>query len=336
MRAANRRRALGSYFKKYSRGGYIYSKTAPYALGGGVPMYYDGGPTGGQEDLLTPAFPGSGLHTYGGLQNNGMFPRTQAPQFNYNNWGAPIGPQAYTAPYSPPNGYTPAEYPSVTPGFNPGGKEASLNADPRLAGEYNWNYSGMPKTNIGPPTRQPGGNGINGNTVAEYLAPAYNLGMGMFSKVDRYTPKKINEVPYVDKNFDPTAFKNAYAATNRSIRDLYGATGGAGANAAMMANSGDIASRRWAAQNENANENQTGRMNVNATNAGIQGQNAQLDLSAYGLNRENRAAKQQMLATGIGQLGQIGAHNQDEENASKVFADYLGSNWATILRNQKS
>jgi hypothetical protein len=151
------------------------------------------------------------------------------------------------------------------------------------------------------------------------LAPAYNIGMGLFSKVDKLNAETYQN-PYESQirsnmanrrfNADPLLEANRTASASAAYNIRNSGMGG-GALAANMLGAQNNRMRGDAtayATKQNQDNQYLQEQSVMDASLGQQRANRSLEINQ--INAQNKAAKQQMLATGLGQLGQAGQNAQ--------------------------
>ena len=164
-------------------------------------------------------------------------------------------------------------------------------------------------------------------TAALSAAPMlYNIGMGLFSKVEKLNPRDFYN-PYDDQikglmanrryNVNPQlgANKDAAAVANYDIRNAgigagaYASNRGALQNSLMRGNAAAYATKQNA---DNTYKAEEGNML-----AGLGAAKAETNLIVSDINAQNKAAKQQMLSAGLSQLGGFAQNNQLMNNQAQ-------------------
>ena len=168
------------------------------------------------------------------------------------------------------------------------------------------------------------------------LPAAYNIGMGLFSK-----PTKFKEEEFMNKarvtpykvNIDPqlNEARLAYNAAEQGIRN---AAPGGGAYLTNRANLASLRAKSFKdalAGKENADAQL--QMQADLQNAQLGAQNIGNKLAIQQLNAQAEAAKQRMLQTGIGQIGQI-AQNAQAMDAQEKYMRLISPQYGKTFEYQ--
>jgi hypothetical protein len=175
--------------------------------------------------------------------------------------------------------------------------------------------------------------------AATALPAIYNIGRGIFGKADELDAKDYQSrakiSPY-EMNVDPqvAAAQRAYATSIQAAKNSAPGGGSYLATLGNMANMRQQAVRDIYAQKENFDKSQ--KMEADKFNAQVESQNMSQDLAIQQYNAQAKAAKQNMLATGFGQLATAaeGLTTQDlQEKYLRMIAPNFAGNfdYFTIL-----
>jgi hypothetical protein len=168
------------------------------------------------------------------------------------------------------------------------------------------------------------------------LPAAYNIGMGLFSK-----PMKFKEEEFVNKaritpykvNIDPqlNEARLAYNAAEQSVKNNAPSAGAYLSNRANLASLRAKSFKDVLAGKENADAQL--QMQADLQNAQLGSQNLQNKLAIQQLNAQAEAAKQKMLQTGIGQVGQI-AQNAQAMDAQEKYMRLISPQYGKTFEYQ--
>ena len=168
------------------------------------------------------------------------------------------------------------------------------------------------------------------------LPAAYNIGMGLFSK-----PMKLKEDEFMNKarispykmNIDPQLNQTtlAYNAAEQAVKNAAPGSGAYLTNRANLANLRSKSFKEVLAGKENADAQL--QMQSDLQNAQLNAQNIGNKLSIQQLNAQAEAAKQKMLQTGIGQLGQI-AQNSQAMDAQEKYMNLISPQYGKTFEYQ--
>ena len=168
------------------------------------------------------------------------------------------------------------------------------------------------------------------------LPAAYNIGMGLFSK-----PMKFKEDEFMNKaritpykmNIDPQLNQTtlAYNAAEQAVKNAAPGSGAYLTNRANLANLRSKSFKEVLAGKENADAQL--QMQSDLQNAQLNAQNIGNKLSIQQLNAQAEAAKQKMLQTGIGQLGQI-AQNSQAMDAQEKYMNLISPQYGKTFEYQ--
>ena len=168
------------------------------------------------------------------------------------------------------------------------------------------------------------------------LPAAYNIGMGLFSK-----PTKFKEEEFINKaritpykvNIDPqlNEARLAYNSAEQGIRNASPNAGAYLTNRANLANMRAGKLKDILAGKENADAQL--QMQADLQNAQLGSQNLQNKLAIQQLNAQAEAAKQKMLQTGIGQVGQI-AQNAQAMDAQEKYMRLISPQYGKTFEYQ--
>jgi hypothetical protein len=175
--------------------------------------------------------------------------------------------------------------------------------------------------------------------AATALPALYNIGRGIFGKADELDvsdyQSRAKISPY-EMNVDPqvAAAQRAYATSIQAAKNAAPGAGSYLATLGNMANMRQQSIRDIYAQKENFDKSQ--KMEADKFNAQVESQNMSQDLAIQQYNAQAQAAKQNMLATGLGQLATAaeGLTTQDlQEKYLKMVAPNFAGNfdYFTIL-----
>jgi hypothetical protein len=164
------------------------------------------------------------------------------------------------------------------------------------------------------------------------LPAIYNIGRGMFGKVDQLDAKDYQSramiSPY-EMNVDPqlAATRSAYGTAMQAARNSAPGAGSYLATLGNMANMRQQAIRDVYAQKENFDKSQ--KLEADKFNAQVEQGNMAQDLAIQQYNAQAKAAKQNMLATGLTQASEIaqGLSSTDlqEKYLQMISPDYAGN-----------
>lgn len=171
------------------------------------------------------------------------------------------------------------------------------------------------------------------------LPALYNIGRGIFGKVDKLDAKdylsKAKISPY-EMNVDPqvAAAQRAYATSIQAAKNAAPGAGSYLATLGNMANMRQQAVRDIYAQKENFDKSQ--KMEADKFNAQVEAQNMSQDLAIQQYNAQAKAAKEALLSTGLGQLATAaeGLTSQDlqEKYLQTISPDFAKNfNYVSIL-----
>jgi hypothetical protein len=175
--------------------------------------------------------------------------------------------------------------------------------------------------------------------AATALPALYNIGRGIFGKVDKLDAKdylsKAKISPY-EMNVDPqvAAAQRAYATSIQAAKNAAPGAGSYLATLGNMANMRQQAVRDIYAQKENFDKGQ--KLEADKFNAQVEQGNMAQELAIQQYNAQAQAAKQNMLATGLGQLATAaeGLSSQDlqEKYLQTISPDFAQNfNYVSIL-----
>jgi hypothetical protein len=175
--------------------------------------------------------------------------------------------------------------------------------------------------------------------AATALPALYNIGRGIFGKVDKLDAKdylsKAKISPY-EMNVDPqvAAAQRAYATSIQAAKNAAPGAGSYLATLGNMANMRQQAVRDIYAQKENFDKAQ--KLEADKFNAQVEQGNMAQELAIQQYNAQAQAAKQNMLATGLGQLATAaeGLSSQDlqEKYLQTISPDFAQNfNYVSIL-----
>jgi hypothetical protein len=175
--------------------------------------------------------------------------------------------------------------------------------------------------------------------AATALPAIYNIGRGIFGKADELDVKDYQSrakiSPY-EMNVDPqvAAAQRAYATSIQAAKNAAPGAGSYLATLGNMANMRQQSVRDIYAQKENFDNAQ--KMEADKFNAQVESGNMAQDLAIQQYNAQAKAAKQNMLATGLGQIATAaeGLSSQDlQEQYLKMVAPNFAGNfeYLTIL-----
>jgi hypothetical protein len=175
--------------------------------------------------------------------------------------------------------------------------------------------------------------------AATALPALYNIGRGIFGKVDKLDAKdylsKSKISPY-EMNVDPqvAAAQRAYATSIQAAKNAAPGAGSYLATLGNMANMRQQAVRDIYAQKENFDKAQ--KLEADKFNAQVEQGNMAQELAIQQYNAQAQAAKQNMLATGLGQLATAaeGLSSQDlqEKYLQTISPDFAQNfNYVSIL-----
>lgn len=195
----------------------------------------------------------------------------------------------------------------------------------------NPNLFGSTGTTAPSPSSTPNAPGGQGHNVgdylgmaAEYAAPLYNIGAGLFGKINPLDAKdyQVGKVGYHDTTFNREPYLRARASGANNLRNIYANSPGAYRSSIGNLYS-QFASEEQKARNAIDNQNALNRIGVDATNLGAEQYNKQTAFSVEDYNRQLRSARQNMLAQGLGQLGQIaGGRRRDAMGLDYIEGAY--------------
>jgi hypothetical protein len=168
--------------------------------------------------------------------------------------------------------------------------------------------------------------------AASALPAIYNIGRGMFGKVDQLDAKDYQSrariSPY-EMNVDPqlAATRSSYGTAMQAARNAAPGAGSYLATLGNMANMRQQAIRDIYAQKENFDKGQ--KLEADKFNAQVEQGNMQQDLAIQQYNAQAKAAKQNMLAAGLTQASEIaqGLSSTDlqEKYLQMISPDYAGN-----------
>lgn len=168
--------------------------------------------------------------------------------------------------------------------------------------------------------------------AATALPAIYNIGRGLFGKVDQLDAKdymsKAKISPY-EMNVDPqvAAAMRAYGTATQAAKNAAPGAGSYLATLGNIATQKQQAIRDIYAQKENFDKAQ--KLEADKFNAQVEQGNMQQDLAIQQYNAQAKAAKQNMLATGLGQLADVGegltTQDLQEQYLRMIAPNYAGS-----------
>ena len=157
-------------------------------------------------------------------------------------------------------------------------------------------------------------------TAAMYAPGLYNLGMGLFSKPEKFNKLKLSGEL---KSYD-TPYQTDYRSYN-AMKDAMRRSGQpntAGLTQLFNTFSAQEARNRFT----NREENLRRRMAADQFNLSRADQIAQTNLAIDQLNAQQRAARRSMIGEGISNIGQIAAYNkgirQDKDVLGNLYKNY--------------
>ena len=175
--------------------------------------------------------------------------------------------------------------------------------------------------------------------AATALPAIYNIGRGLFGKVDQLDAKDYQskaKIKAMEMNVDPqlAAVMRAYGTATQAAKNAAPGAGSYLATLGNIATQKQQAMRDIYAQKENFDKSQ--KLEADKFNAQVEQGNMQQDLAIQQYNAQAKAAKQNMLATGLGQLADVGANdistNLQEQYLRMIAPNYAGSfNYLNIL-----
>jgi hypothetical protein len=166
--------------------------------------------------------------------------------------------------------------------------------------------------------------------AATALPAIYNIGRGIFGKVDELDAKDYqsrSKISPYEMNVDPqvAAAQRAYATSIQAAKNSAPGGGSYLATLGNMANMRQQAVRDIYAQKENFDKSQ--KMEADKFNAQVESQNMSQDLAIQQYNAQAKAAKQNMLATGFGQLA-TAAEGLTTQDLQEKYLRMLAPNFA--------
>ena len=205
----------------------------------------------------------------------------------------------------------------------------------RLEGETDAQYESRMKKLKTDLDQKSGLEAIKANPIlagAMALPALYNVGRGLFGKVDQLDAgdykSRMKISPY-EMNIDPQLAETR-RAFGTSIQAAKNAAPGGGsylATLSNLANTRQQAIRDLYAQKENFDKGQ--KLEADKFNAQVEQGNLERDLAIQQYNAQAKAAKQNMLATGLGQIAQAaeGLSSTDLQEAylRAISPDFAGN-----------
>lgn len=172
------------------------------------------------------------------------------------------------------------------------------------------------------------------NALGTYAPVAYNVGMGLFGKVDKLDPDSyINNAKLNNwrTNINPQlkSVDEAYAAASAGLRNS-GAGGGAYL-ANMQGLAGQQGMNKASIYAGAENDYNARQLQIDQINAARGDQNAQMRLQIAQYNAQAKAAKQKTLQEGIGQLGQI-SQSDTQNKLAATYNNLLAPDYANFAR----
>lgn len=185
------------------------------------------------------------------------------------------------------------------------------------------------------------------NTAGTYAPVAYNVGMGLFSKVNKLNPSdyQVNTPIKWDDISDDTSRRDINSSYNQGLYNmknsgnyrLSGQIGLANSKADQLARSSERIS----------NLNKQGRFSALQSDINRQFQNKEARFKVEDYNNQAYGARQQMLARGLGQVSEIAQKNDynnkymdllpsifDNPFSQRTFNDYKANNSWRIKRGR--
>lgn len=168
--------------------------------------------------------------------------------------------------------------------------------------------------------------GRTAEEVGSYAAPAFNVGMGLFAPVHKLDPREFEiqgKVPYRDiKEAEPLRQINTgYRTGLYNLRNSgkYTQAGQVNLASAKMRESAAMRERLAAINTQNRNE-------ADRYNIATEGRNKLMRFNIADYNDRAHAAREAMLATGLGQVSQISQGRRNDrimlDNLSTLFDDF--------------
>ena len=164
------------------------------------------------------------------------------------------------------------------------------------------------------------------------LPAMYNIGRGLFSKVDQLDAKDYQSramiSPY-EMNVDPqlAAAQRAYSTAMQAAKNASPGAGSYLATLGNLATQKQQAIRDLYAQKENFDKAQ--KLEADKFNAQVESQNMSQDLAIQQYNAQALSAKDRLLETGLGQLADVatGLTNQDlqEKYLQTIAPEFAGN-----------
>ena len=168
--------------------------------------------------------------------------------------------------------------------------------------------------------------------AASALPAMYNIGRGMFGKVDQLDAKDYQSramiSPY-EMNVDPqlAAAQRAYSTAMQAAKNASPGAGSYLATLGNLATQKQQAIRDLYAQKENFDKAQ--KLEADKFNAQVESQNMSQDLAIQQYNAQAQSAKDRLLETGLGQVADVatGLTNQDlqEKYLQTIAPEFAGS-----------